>query len=334
MRQFLIRTHEDCYQPMIKEDVLNKVVKVQDAILECIETYLEGHPSLAYQCFEKVLESSGIEMEIASLHQMQVPSNSNFFRVQKIVPVKPKIKQSEGWSRTKTPKDLFHPPYECRRAVGTNRFSISGFPCLYLSHDLHTSYSECYPDRDHPGPFLAASFKNARPLYFIDISEDKLIDGKDLFAGGIQFTTATSKGVKPFDTVGHMQYIGIYQLIIACHSKIKYKPRYKGETFYFKAEYILPQMLLQWLCKKDYAIDGIRYRSCTGEDRFPHVKHHYNYVMPASQNIDKGLCPKLLHIFSSSPVYSYNIHRKPRKPLQFLKDIQDKLIGRKIQSLV
>ncbi|MBG7610701.1 hypothetical protein IU405_00375, partial [Polaribacter sp. BAL334] len=41
-----------------------------------------------------------------------------------------------------TAKDLFHIPYEKRHLIGNNRFSLSGFPCLYFGNKVYCCWEE------------------------------------------------------------------------------------------------------------------------------------------------------------------------------------------------
>ena len=317
--QLLERCEAKDYIPAIKSDVIKKIVFFQKSLLKVIEEYLNGHPSIAYQIFSKILGESGIEKELETIQQISIPSNTTFFRIQKIrkkedIPVK--LSGQKGFLGFKKPLDLFHPPFERRRSVSTNRFSISGYPSLYLSHTLETSYSECFPNRKF-GPFNAIAFRNIRPLYFIDLSETKLKFSETLFEGILpNFSTEETH-----DVIGALEALGIYQMIIATHTKVKYQPFFKDEIFFFKAEYIIPQLFLQWVKVKGLAIDGIRYKSCTASERFPEATHHYNYVLPVKNTLEKGFCYSLKSLFRTSKVYNNFVFEKPKNTRILLKEI-------------
>lgn len=321
------------YRPVIKADLVDRIAGIQQGITNCVREYLKGHPTIAYALFEEMMAKYKVDKELCTIYQVQVPRNKKFYRTQVIHADIPAGKlNTEKIEYKKSPLDLFHSPYELRRQVATNRFSISGFPCLYLSDDLHTSYSEIFPQKGRHAPFYSVALESVRPMYFIDLSEDKLFGNKDLYGG---ITAKAKEKDKKFDVTGMVDYMGIYQLIIASHTKIKYKPRYPSEHYHFKAEYIVPQILLQWMrLNSGYqAVDGIRYKSCTGGTRFPRIAH-YNYVLPAHQGLEKGFCPKLLHYFKASPVYGFYHESKAKRSKTFLKNIQHILSAEKSCLLI
>ncbi|NNV53880.1 hypothetical protein [Limnovirga soli] len=303
IRSFLKECPDDYFAPSIKKNVEVQVRNVQESMLKVIEEYLNGHPSNAYKLFEKSILQYDLEEEMQTFQQIQIPSNSVSFRIKPDWDPSPAMKRiKSGMFKYKKPLDLFHPQFQHRRSVGTNRFSISGYPSLYLSKSIHTSFSECFPDSEFGG-FHVIGFKNIRPLYLLDLSKDNLIETPLLFKPILPYIKATTFAIdKSVSDI--TQYLGVYQLIIACHTKINYIPLYKNEKYYFKAEYIIPQLLLQWVKLKGLVIDGIRYKSCTGFSKFPLNTNHYNYVLPVKQSLEKGFCPSLASIFTSTEVYS------------------------------
>lgn len=314
----LDKINRNYFGPALKKDILKRVDDIQQFILEVVTTYLEGYPSLAYEIFDSNILKFGMDKELSGLQQIQIPRNHSFFRlqVQRGV-VTPSKAGKSGWLNYKKPLDLFHPPFQKRRSVSTSRFSISGYPSLYLSENLQTSYSECFLGASY-GAFHAISFKNNRPLYFVDLSEDKLKDN------ALNFSGITSGLIQDASFV--IDHLGIYQLIIACHTKIDYIEAYQGERLFFKAEYIIPQLMLQWLKLHGFAIDGIRYKSCTSEGRFPTLNCHYNYILPVKNSLEKGFCPTLASLFTSTKVYSYLKSALPSNLNDLLQDITDKLV--------
>jgi hypothetical protein len=306
------------FEPSIKSDIVHRITNIQNSIIDVFKAYLDGHPSKAYSIFKDMLEIYQLREEINSLQQHKVNKSSFLFRIQEQYGKIPlKYSKKSGFLNYKMPADLFHPPFQRRRSVGTNRFSISGYPCLYLSESLLTSYSECFPEKKktEKNMFHAICFKNLRPLYFIDLSDNKLKPDPKLFSGILP------KGAHPVDTTDALDHLGVYQLILASHTKIKYKPTYKEEKYYFKAEYIIPQLLLQWLKQEGYAIDGIRYRSCTGTKRFPGKACHYNYVLPVQSNLTRGFCPTLASLFIPSKLYNHLSKKKIKNVSLFLKNV-------------
>lgn len=330
IEKFLDSCDEKYFRPSIKQNVITRVTGIQEALIDVIEQYLNGHPSKAYSLFKTMLDMYRISDEISGLQQYKIPKNSILFRAQRqYEEVSPKFSDRKGFLGVKQPSDLFHPPFQKRRMVSTNRFSISGYPCLYLSESILTSYSECFPDNNEPqNNFNCIGLQNVRPLYFIDLSNNKLSNATDRFPGVL---TKSSK--KAEEVSGILSHLGVYHLVMTSHTKVNYVPMYKGEKYYFKAEYIVPQLLLQWLKLEGFAIDGIRYRSCTGARRFPGKLDHYNYVLPVQSNRDRGFCPSLAAVFLFTPVYNYFSSVKLKNARTALKGISKELSKAKFTFL-
>ncbi len=327
---YLNHCDEKHFSPAIKGNVLTRVKTIQNQLFLSLEQYLNGHPAEAYFHFKEMLERGRLKHEIASLKQYKVPKHSYLFRAQRhYEAIRSKNANRQGFINLKQIRDLFHPPFEKRRAVATNRFSISGYPCLYLSESILTSYSECFPDKsDSNYNFHCIGLQNVRPLYFINLSNTSFSNPENGFPGLGNSDEEHSKNISEI-----LEHLGVYHLIMASHTKIKYKPAYKGEKFYFKAEYIIPQLLLQWLKQEGYAIDGIRYKSCTGTAKFPGKTEHYNYVLPVQSNLEKGFCPSLYASFRFTPVYSYLSTKPPKNIRKVLEKIAIELKAVDLQTL-
>ena len=153
--------------------------------------------------------------------------------------------------------------------------------------------------KDLQEPFHSICFTNHRPLYIIDLVpiNFSVLDNKISIPIGIYNTINTEKLFN--------DYITIFPLIFACHTKIKYIEDYPDEIK-FKSEYIIPQLLLQWYKEKNLSVDGIRYLSCTAKERFPKENFKkFNYVIPVVATGEVGFCNSLKILFSATPVYSF-----------------------------
>lgn len=274
--------------------LLERLEKIITGLKTTLELYLEGYPSSAYSCFMDMIDDTRIMTELDFRRTIELDSNYPLYRVKKEYNKDNVIfhSASNGFGGFLNSIDLFHVPFERRRTIGTNRFSIPGFPCMYASESLHASWSESTL-KDHE-PFHAICLTNHRPLYIVDVSPIHCID----------YTNNPYYQKNPEQIL--IDYIFLYPLILACHSKINYKPLYEGEEIKFKSEYIVPQLLLQWYREKKRIVDGIRYLSCTATLSFPSVKcNKFNYVIPVYECYETGYCKSLIYNFSATPVYSY-----------------------------
>ncbi|HHT9121248.1 MAG TPA: hypothetical protein ACFYEF_00150 [Candidatus Wunengus sp. YC63] len=290
---------EDCFGDVMKDTFIERVEGVIKQIDKTLRYYFKGDPPRAFRNFKRLIKKEDLKIELVYGRTIRLERNFKFYRTKKEYD-KNKLSNliaGNGFTSNLASIDLFHVPFQNRRAIGTNRFSIPGYPCLYLSDSLKTSWSECFEDIEE---FHASSFRNHRPIYVIDLVPLDYIVKQN---GGalpdeMYLQTDTQKILN--------DYAVMYPIIFACHSKIKYAEAYKGEKILFKSEYVIPQLLLQWCKAKNILIDGIRYLSCTAETRFPTESFDkFNYIVPAINSLEEGYCNNLMISFSATPVYSY-----------------------------
>lgn len=202
-------------------DLFRDVKRVEDVIMGALVQYFKGLPSEAFNLVEKEMCKDELHL-LLLLPQLEI-QNSSFYRIRK-----------RGHSSVMKRCDLFHVPFHKRDLCGTFRYSIPGYPSLYLSHRISVAKLEtgikpwnCY---------YAACFKTAgRSLRFIDLS-----------------LTGT------FGTIWERYSLLVfYPLIMACGLKVK------NATGAFKPEYVIPQILAQVirLHMVDGDFDGVSYIS-------------------------------------------------------------------------
>lgn len=201
--------------------------------------------------------------------------NMSLFRVTCVTDNKP-----YGRSR------VFHTPYNMRSKVSTSRYSIAGYPSLYLGTSLKLCCEEIHlnPYKDFA---LAAAFKFERVLEYTNTN-----------------IRVIELGVKPQDFVRlepnneiqHNRFIP-FRLLEDINVKSAYVlwyPLIEACSFIrtnkndpFAAEYIIPQLLMQWvrseMCTsqddKYNQLIGIRYFSCASVRS---SDMGFNYVFPTS----------------------------------------------------
>ncbi len=171
-------------------------------------------------------------------------------------------------------KELFHIPATKRQLVKTERYSMPGYPCLYLASQAELCWYEC----GMPEQFTIAKFDIPQDenncLKFIDFSE-KLLPLKHSFSCWFH-----NEQDKPFVRNYLLKHICSYPLRAACSVVTQY-PKAN-----FKEEYIIPQLLLQWVASDDY-FDGIRYESCSSNDEVKSMGGH-NIVLVSKSFDSEG----------------------------------------------
>jgi len=267
--------------------------KLCDQIVSATNRYLHGHPAQAYQCIEQSLHAAGV-------------TGLKFTLGQEVVDALPKRPSSlpagyinailNPWMyrmRTGAPAiglsgvDLFHVPFEKRHLVSNQRYSIAGLPCLYLGSSAWVCWEELgRPDLDK---VFISQFRIAKKVKVLDFH----VTPKDLWEAFYQrhlflqnHQAQALENFKDFPTfdAGFVEsYIRLWPLIAACSVK-----RRVGQGSFFP-QYIVPQMLLQWIRQED-EIDGIRYFSThTPRGAFA----FYNYAFPVRNIKHEGRCSYL-----------------------------------------
>lgn len=135
-------------------------------------------------------------------------------------------------------EEMFHIPFDKRENVSTQRFSMSGIPCLYLGVTSLVTWLELnMPDKEH---FQTVSYKLPKNLKILNLCISQyLIDGASSLI-------ADEKEMKCV-----LDYIEIFPLVMATSFKVIEKNRV------FKSEYIISQLLMEGLGEMN--IDGVAY---------------------------------------------------------------------------
>ncbi len=197
-------------------------------------------------------------------------------------------------------EDLFHIPFEMRHKVPTDRYSIPGLPCLYLSGSLYT----CWEEMGRP------------PFHELQAAAFWVKDGKSVKL--LNFTKSPSRllsWVKANDvaeppTGGLTRQVLERQIsasLVLWPLMASASVMVKHDDSPFKPEYLIPQMLLQWVTNnKDF--DGICYFSThvcvdsTG-DALPAC----NLVFPPKVIRPSGRCEHLCSVFKMTEPYGWGL---------------------------
>ena len=248
------------------DKIIEKQQEFINGLLETIDLYYEGKPASAYFKFEEIIEKrkKGFRTML-SIDEFDI--NQNFYRIRT---------SQENFPFNNY--QMFHISFESRGKVSTQRYSIPGFPSLYISKTLYVAWEEL--KRPNVNDFQAIRLTNKSKIKFLDLTSQKI---------NISIDEITSSNYK---------YVMTFPLILACSIRVK------NYNDIFKPEYIIPQILLQWIREND-EIDAIKYSST-------HIKNNekklegdlYNLVLPVRENKDKGLCTSLTNKFEITETIS------------------------------
>lgn len=289
---------------------VKNIKRVCGLLTKSINHYLNGFPPKAYSTFKKAMEllmDKPLEVyQKTVLEQFKKTSNpyhSNddlkLFRVVSVNDNKP-------YNRTR----VFHTPYNLRSKVSTCRYSIAGYPSLYLGTSLPLCCEEI-----HLNPYkkfaLASMFKLERTIEFtntniqvieLGIKPQDFINNERINESKTRFVSDSLLREERVRSA----YLLWYPIIASC-SYIRV-----NRDDPFAAEYIIPQLLMQWVrneisSNKSEEYDqlvGIRYFSCAS------VKASdmgFNYVFPTSgqqKSAEFPYCSVLAKAFRlTNPVY-------------------------------
>ena len=110
--------------------IKNTQKTIVNGLISAVKKYYNGYPFKAYEEIENVLVNAKKDF-YSILKQKEYKSGENFYRI--------RLKYDNFLFE---PKDIFHIPFEKRGKVTTQKYSIPGFPSLYLGRTLHVCWEE------------------------------------------------------------------------------------------------------------------------------------------------------------------------------------------------
>ncbi|MDE6407584.1 MAG: hypothetical protein K2K48_02050 [Anaeroplasmataceae bacterium] len=284
-----------------------KIAMSCSLIQQAVTDYLRGFPSDAYDRIDVLMtniinESLGQYQKSTWLGEFYDTSSLKLYRA---VSVEENV--------THLRERIFHPPYNLSSKVSTNRYSIAGFPSLYLG----TSVELCLEEM-HNNPYEKYSICSRFEVCKNHNRREMKINVLELGIKPQDFSSeeeardntleenARIKNLNKWinNTSVRKNYLVWYPLIASCsfiraHRKDPFAP-----------EYIIPQLLMQWLRKHNRSEDkflGLRYFSCYSERS---SDLGFNYVFPTSGlrfTEEKKYCSLLGTAFVlTRPLYLHN----------------------------
>lgn len=264
------------YFSVQKSTVVKNIRELYAVIIGSVNLFLNGQFAKSRdKIYTKFFDRENTDRSPLPTKGIDVEAMEKFFR----------MRSNETYNLYKR-KEMFHIPFEKRGSVTNQRFSISGYPCLYLGSSLYCCWEEVRrPDIEMSN---IVSLKNTCHLQFIDLTIPTL--------SLLEFSETS-----------------IYRLVLplACSLKV----HDSDDTF--KAEYIIPQNVLSCVVHRnsdDVTIfDGVMYTSniygraeCLFNDDKARL---INYVVPIKTSAEKGLCQGLVNMFQVSEPTSMLIER-------------------------
>jgi hypothetical protein len=277
--------------------VIDKINKLNKVIIETVKLYYKGKILKASDLLFTELDKLLFD-DIKSISSIN--KNTSYYRCRK----------DEG--RHFKASDLFHIAFQERHIVSTNRYSVPGFPALYLGDTTYVCWEEFNKFRIRDLWFTRLENQNNLEIFQIQRIEDFLLE---------------LESVNPdLKLTFLLRYLITFPLSLACTIRVKHT---NGS---FKPEYIISQMLSEYVSMKD-EIDGIKFPSTKVNYSSLEKTKAYNYVFPVKNISDFGYCPRLTSLFFTTEPTSleleeliYNPTRQRGNKHGFLDIIDDRTI--------
>lgn len=252
--------------PLKTEDI-EKISRICDKLSDIVKSSMQGMPSRAYSQLHNLLsDKEGNPLINIRKTILTYDKNEYFYRIRLMDSI-----------NEATRKDLFHIPLDMRGMIKTQRFSIPGYPCLYLGESIYG----CWEEMSRPQMFKCAvsRFRNDQPVNFVDMT------------------------IPTKEFLYNPEYLVLLPLVIACSIRVSDD----GATY--KPEYIVPQLLMEWILKnRTYTdfdgskkqIHGVAFSSTHLNKDFEFPENCFiNYAIPVfSVDYRNRFCRKLCELFS------------------------------------
>lgn len=283
----------------VTEDVLAKtddILILSKAIERAIQYYFDGHPQKAH-----VVLAEGVSAALEPFGGipgggLREPYPLPLYRI--------RIRTPKELVPPTKKEDIFHIPFQSRHKVASQRYSIPGFPCLYLGGSLYTCWKELrLPSHWQKELYVSAFWlKGKDGIRVLDLgSRPKRLAS----AFESWHDNPSIKGFLPKLTLQAV----LWPLTAACSIKVMHPEST------FKPEHIVPQLLLQWL-RTVGKFDAIRYASTHIDDEPACVEGPHkicNYVFPIKTIKVSGHCADLWSMFDWTVPVSWQSRRKIRE---------------------
>ena len=237
------------------------IMAIFDLLCEVINQYDNADMANAQNTFDRLMEDLQDHLFISNVFWLNY--SPYFYRI--------RVSTSEKLNK---PRDLFHIPYNKRYLVSNERYSLAGHPCLYLASCLEIAWQEC----GYPKDFYYAKFEYQAEA--IEQNEWKLMTFLSPRDVARKWFIAMNSSEECYFKIA-TDYLVSYPLIYACSIV---NPT--GHSA-FKQEFIIPQMLMQWVYRHYDKIKGIRYFSCYNVDDI-RCYNGFNVVMPAKRSDNRS----------------------------------------------
>lgn len=208
--------------------------------------------------------------------------------------------------------ELFHIKRNKKHLISAYRYSVSGFPCLYLASRKELAWFECgmpkqfsycemIIDEEGDNALRLVDFSN-RPMDFLSNIHNNLLNAKN------------DENRKEIIYEYLLQYIITYPLVAACSIKVK------NRNNNFVEEYVIPQIFMQWIRESNY-FAGVIYKSSL-DSNLVQGMGAINIALPVKEFRSDGLGENLTSKISVSNIGYLDVNEYFLKYKTYLDDIE------------
>ncbi|MGH8012447.1 MAG: hypothetical protein ACREQ4_08110 [Candidatus Binataceae bacterium] len=286
-------------------DLVRASQTLSASVVKAVRSSLNGHVHAAYQEISSELSKIDWTPFRSTLKEANEPINlSDPFSPYRYAIDHPplyRIRPDRGDFRTPDRGDIFHVPFEKRRLVGNQRYSITGLPCLYLGSSLWICWEEL--GRPPLDSLWVSRFRIAKPVKVLDFlfSPHQVWRMFEALRRGTP-SAADRSSEEMLKTRFNAEFLESYAhcwpLFAACSI------RREQRVGPFVPEFIVPQLLLQWAAQEGQ-FDGVRYFSVRTPTEGAHLLAHSNCVFPVKTISIRGHCTELKQTFALTEPISW-----------------------------
>ena len=240
-----------------------KAKQIWEKLIAITDSFQAGRIASASSAFYDLFCS-----EMQNMRIFKIPQDTCLYRMRA---------GKDAYDEFTTEGEMSHIPFELNHLAGNERYSISGFPSLYLGASAYVCWEELHrPDFNYASTAL---FKAKRDIHVFDLTAQEYY----------HFTNELFSNC----------------LVLACSLPVAYPDAP------FKPEYNIPHMFLQSLVQyinehEDNTVFGIKYSSARIKDKniwinFPENRQNKklfcNYVFPAFDRKQSGTSMHISSLF-------------------------------------
>lgn len=282
--------------------------KICDEVPEIINNFDDGHILESYSKSSKLFDY----IKPYLLHRFsQINYNGDYYRIRR-----GDFRITEPSQSINKKTQMFHIKKGLRNRIGAYRYSIAGYPCLYLASDSDLAWFECGMPKQFSYCKMRITEEGENALKLVDFS-NRPVDIISSFNICVLNARRQNKDEKELIMIYDylIKYIITYPLAAACSVKVK------DRSDKFVQEYIFPQLFMHWILESE-DIDGVRYKSSLNTNLVKY-RNATNIALPVKQFRHDGLDENLTRKIAISDIGYLDINKEFEKKQDVLSEIKD-----------